>query len=133
MSKLDVTKDGDDEIVLCSMDGMTYIIDKNRDIVSYNFNEYVAAFCAGYYGINGDVNKYASPCVCYVTLSGKIYLYYDLWIDTMKVKCVHTALIKKIKQKPELHYLLDLFKQSNGDIDHQKLQNLLKNINKLVV
>lgn len=127
MSKLDVTNDGNDEIVLCSMDGMTYIIDKERDIVGYNFNEHVAAFCAGYYGTNGV----DSPCFCYVTLSGKLFLYYDVWIETMKVKCVHTALIKKIKQRPELHYLLDLFKLPNGDVDHEKLQNLLKNINAL--
>lgn len=127
MSKLDVTKDGDDEIVLCSMEGMTYIIDKQRDIVSFNFNNSVAAFCAGYYGVNGK----SSPCFCYVTLSGKIHLYYDVWIDAMKVKCVHTALISKIKERPECHYLLDLFKTPNGDVDHEKLQNLIKNIHRL--
>ena len=29
---------------------MTYMIDKIGNIVSYNFNENVAAFCAGPYG-----------------------------------------------------------------------------------
>jgi hypothetical protein len=123
MSKVDVTGDGDDEVVLCDLNGMTYIIDKERNVVSYNFNENVAAFCAGYYGTNGK----RSPCLCYVTLSGKIHLYYDVWIDAIKVRCVHAALIEKINAKPELHYILDLFKEDAGEIDHEKLQNFVKN------
>eukprot|EP00111_Clytia_hemisphaerica_P006848 TCONS_00019798-protein len=122
MSKVDVTNDGDDEIVLCDLNGMTYIIDKERNIVSYNFNENVAAFCAGYYGNKGR----STPCLCYVTLSGKIHLYYDVWIDAIKVRCVHAALIEKIKRKPELHYLLELLRGESGEVDHEKLQSLVK-------
>ena len=110
------------EIVLCDLNGMTYIIDKERNIVSYNFNENVAAFCAGYYGNKGR----STPCLCYVTLSGKIHLYYDVWIDAIKVRCVHAALIEKIKRKPELHYLLELLRGESGEVDHEKLQSLVK-------
>ena len=130
ISKLDVTRDGDDEIVLCDLNGMTYIIDKQRNIVSYNFNENVAAFCAGIYGTGGGSGGKrggATPCLCYVTLSGKIHLYYDVYIDAIQVRCVHAALIEKISEKPELHYLLDLFKgQENGEVNHEKLQTLVK-------
>lgn len=119
MSKVDITDDGDDEIILCDLNGMTYIIDKERNVVSYNFNENIAAFCAGFYG--------NSPCLCYVTLSGKLHLYYDVWIDAVKVRCVHAALIEKIKDRPELHYILELFKSRNDEIDHVKLQNFVKN------
>lgn len=125
MSKLDITNDGDDEIVLCAMNGMTYIIDKKRDIVSFNFNESVAAFTAGYYGLEHTTS---APCLCYVTLSGKIFLYYNVWINTMKVKCVHGALIEKIQQREDLKYILDTFKLPNGEIDHQKIQNVVKHL-----
>ena len=133
ISKLDVTRDGDDEIVLCDLNGMTYIIDKQRNIVSYNFNENVAAFCAGFYGTGGSGGRRggATPCLCYVTLSGKIHLYYDVYIDAIQVRCVHAVLIEKIKEKPELHYLLDLFKGRNGEVDHEKLQTLVKHSSSL--
>ena len=104
---------------------MTYIIDKERNVVSYNFNESVAAFCAGFYGTG--CSGRATPCLCYVTLSGKIHLYYDVFIDAIQVRCVHAALIEKITEKPELHYLLDLLKgRDNGEVDHEKLQTLVK-------
>jgi len=125
MSKIDATNNGNDEIVLCSMNGMTYIIDKERDIVSFNFNENVASFCAGNYGIS---ETKSSPTLCYVTLSGRIYIYYNVWISAMKVKCVHGALIDKIQEREDLHYILEMFKLPNGEIDHQKIQGLVKNI-----
>ena len=37
-------------LLLLLLNGMTYMIDKIGNIVSYNFNENVAAFCAGPYG-----------------------------------------------------------------------------------
>lgn len=125
MLSVDLTNNGNEEVVLCSLSGMTYIIDKEHNILSYNFNENVSAFCAGNFGVSEQTS---SPCLCYVTLTGKIFLYYNVWIDAMKVKCVHGALIEKLKQREDLHYILDMFKQSNGDIDHQKIQNLLKDI-----
>ncbi|XP_065652250.1 KICSTOR complex protein ITFG2 isoform X2 [Hydra vulgaris] len=125
MSKLDVTRNGDEEVILCATSGVTYVIDKFRDIVCFEFSENVAAFCAGSYATDVNISK---PCFCYVTLSGRIFLYYDVLVDTMKVKCVHEALINKIQQKPELAYLLDSLKLPNGEIDHNKVQNLVKNL-----
>ena len=125
MSKVDVTRNGDEEVILCASNGVTYVIDKLRDIVSFEFSENVAAFCAGNYAT--DTNA-STPCFCYVTFSGRIFLYYDVHIDTMKVKCVHEALINKIQQKPELKYLLDALRLPNGEIDHNKVQNLVKSL-----
>jgi len=126
MAKFDVTNDGDDEIVLCSMNGMTYMIDKIRNIVSYNFNENVAAFCAGPYGPT-ETNNVSNNCLCYVTLSGKIHIYYNVWISAMKVKCVHGAIIEKLKQSEDLKHILDGLKLPTGEIDHKKIQILVKN------
>ena len=126
MAKFDVTNDGDDEIILCSMNGMTYMIDKIGNIVSYNFNENVAAFCAGPYGPL-EANNVSANCLCYVTLSGKIHVYYNVWISAMKVKCVHGAIIEKLKQSDDLKHILDGLKLPTGEIDHKKIQMLVKN------
>jgi len=38
---------GEDEIVVCACDGMTYIVDQGRNVVRYQFEENVSAFCVG--------------------------------------------------------------------------------------
>ena len=38
---------GDDEIVACAWDGMTYVVDQKHNVVRYQFEENVSAFCAG--------------------------------------------------------------------------------------
>ncbi len=40
---------GSDELVVCGWDGMTYIVDLNRNIVRYRFGQNVSAFTAGIY------------------------------------------------------------------------------------
>lgn len=39
--------DGREEVVACAWDGQTYIIDHNRTVVRFQFDENVNAFCAG--------------------------------------------------------------------------------------
>ncbi len=39
--------DGTEEVVACSSDGHTYIVNLNRDVVRFHFDDNVAAFCAG--------------------------------------------------------------------------------------
>ena len=39
--------DGSEEVVACAWDGQTYIIDQNRTVVRFQFDENVNAFCAG--------------------------------------------------------------------------------------
>uniref|UniRef100_A0A674N4L5 Integrin alpha FG-GAP repeat containing 2 n=1 Tax=Takifugu rubripes TaxID=31033 RepID=A0A674N4L5_TAKRU len=46
LQKLDVTGDGREEVVACAWDGQTYIIDHNRSVVRFQFDENVNAFCA---------------------------------------------------------------------------------------
>ena len=38
-----------EEVVACSWDGQTYLVNLNRDAVRFPFEENVAAFCAGRY------------------------------------------------------------------------------------
>ena len=38
---------GTEEVVACSWDGQTYIVNLNREVVRFQFGDNVAAFCAG--------------------------------------------------------------------------------------
>lgn len=124
MSRFDVTQDGNDEIVLCSMDGMTYMIDRDREILSYNFKDNVSAFIAGYYCVDGVSN----PCLVYVTLSGKIFVFHKVHAEAMKVQCVHGALIDKLKTNPKYEHILNALRLPNGEIDHLKIQRLVTQV-----
>lgn len=39
--------DGNEEVIVCAWDGLTYIVDRHQNVVRYQFEENVAAFCAG--------------------------------------------------------------------------------------
>ncbi|XP_040200362.1 KICSTOR complex protein ITFG2 isoform X3 [Rana temporaria] len=47
LEKLDVTGNGQEEVVACAWDGQTYIIDHNRTVLRFQVDENVSAFCAG--------------------------------------------------------------------------------------
>jgi hypothetical protein len=44
---MDMTGDGNDELIACSWDGMTYIVDQLQNVVKFKFEESVCAFTAG--------------------------------------------------------------------------------------
>lgn len=50
LTKLDVTGNGSDDIVVCSWDGQTYILDQEKNSARFHLNEAVQAFESGYYG-----------------------------------------------------------------------------------
>ena len=39
--------DGTEEVIACSWDGQTYIVNLQKEVVRFHFRENVAAFCAG--------------------------------------------------------------------------------------
>ncbi|KAG8438480.1 hypothetical protein GDO86_004883 [Hymenochirus boettgeri] len=47
LEKLDVTGNGQEEVVACAWDGQTYIIDHKRMVLRFQVEENVSAFCAG--------------------------------------------------------------------------------------
>nr|CAD7193727.1 unnamed protein product [Timema douglasi] len=72
LTKLDVTGDGTEEIVACSWDGQTYILDQEKRSVRFQLEESVCSFCSGYYAL--DPSKEAAPCFIYTTFSNKVTL-----------------------------------------------------------
>uniref|UniRef100_A0A673BDC9 Integrin alpha FG-GAP repeat containing 2 n=1 Tax=Sphaeramia orbicularis TaxID=375764 RepID=A0A673BDC9_9TELE len=94
LQKLDVTGDGREEVVACAWDGQTYIIDHNRTVVRFQFDENVNAFCAGQYTCKEGKN---SPCLVYVSFSHKIYIYWKVGLERME----STNLLRVLEEKPE--------------------------------
>lgn len=94
LQKLDVTGDGREEVVACAWDGQTYIIDHNRTVVRFQFDENVNAFCAGQYTCKEGKN---SPCLVYVNFNHKIYIYWKVQLERME----STNLLRILDEKPE--------------------------------
>merc|ERR1719419_1897765 len=94
LQKLDVTGDGREEVVACAWDGQTYIIDHNRTVVRFQFDENVNAFCAGQYTCKEGKN---SPCLVYVSFNHKIYIYWKVQLERME----STNMLRVLEEKPE--------------------------------
>ncbi|KAG8287758.1 Mitochondrial inner membrane protease subunit 2 [Homalodisca vitripennis] len=69
LSKLVVIGDGRDEIIACSWNGQTYILDQDKHSVRFHLEEPVSTFCAGLYTLKSGAAP--SPCFIYVTFHNK--------------------------------------------------------------
>ncbi|KAJ8922182.1 hypothetical protein NQ315_004117 [Exocentrus adspersus] len=76
LTKLDVTGNGCDDIVVCSWDGQTYILDQEKNSVRFHLDQPVQGFASGYYNVKPD--KPAVTCLVYVTFKNTVILYYDI-------------------------------------------------------
>ncbi|XP_063995867.1 KICSTOR complex protein ITFG2-like isoform X3 [Diachasmimorpha longicaudata] len=68
LCRLDVTADGADEIVVCTWDGQTYILDQDKNSVRFQFEEPVRSFCTGNYSLTPGGS---SPSLVYITFTNK--------------------------------------------------------------
>jgi hypothetical protein len=105
LAKLDVTNDGNEEVIVCAWDGLTYIVDRYRNVVRYQFEENVAAFCAGHYCMSVDAQDV--PCLVYATFSGRIYLYYNVTLPGITVSSLSSAIEGELEKLPWLKEKLD--------------------------
>ena len=80
VEKVDVTGDGNEEILVCAWDGWTYFINHNKQSVRFQFEEPVSAFCAGPFGSSG------SPALIYATFSNKVYVYHNVELYQIPTK-----------------------------------------------
>ncbi len=85
---------GCDEIVTCAWDGMTYVVDLNRNIVRYKFEQNVTAFAAGtcrtvpLLGNHPPAGCYGleasnEPCLVYTTFSNRVYIYHNIQLPAV--------------------------------------------------
>ncbi|XP_061923101.1 KICSTOR complex protein ITFG2 [Entelurus aequoreus] len=108
LQKLDVTRDGREEVVACAWDGQTYIIDHNRAVVRFQFDENVNAFCAGQYTCKEGKN---SPCLVYVSFNHKIHIYWKVQLERME----STNLLRVLDQRSEFRGQLETLGMGGAD------------------
>ncbi|XP_013065637.2 KICSTOR complex protein ITFG2-like [Biomphalaria glabrata] len=118
LAKLDVTGNGQEEVVCCSWSGQTYIVNHSKEIVRYNFPDSVAAFCAGNYSLHGEDSN--SPCFVYATFNNKIYIYPNLTLPRVE----STNLLEVMQRRPGTRELLQKL-NINAD-DHETLRKLYR-------
>uniref|UniRef100_A0A1B6DEV0 Integrin-alpha FG-GAP repeat-containing protein 2 n=1 Tax=Clastoptera arizonana TaxID=38151 RepID=A0A1B6DEV0_9HEMI len=116
LTKLDIVGDGRDEIVACSWDGQTYILDQEKHSVRFQLEEAVSAFCAGHYTLkHGDSPV---PCFIYTTFTNKVYLYYDIKLESMTTK----NLLTNIKEDTEIEEIFE----KDIIMDKKSVKNLVE-------
>lgn len=71
LEKLDITGNGDEDIVACSWDGQTYMLDQFKNSVRFQLDEPVQAFCSGKCFIDAD-HPEGSASLVYVTFKNKV-------------------------------------------------------------
>lgn len=130
LTKLDVTGNGSDDIVACSWDGETYILDQAKNSVRFHLGEAVQAFHSGYYNIN--LNEPDVTCFVYVNFKNTVIIYYDLPIKELTCTTFVPDLVKlselfrKDDQNPEesLEFVENLDKKQRRQLVEYLLYNV---------
>lgn len=120
LTKLDVTGTGSDDIVVCSWDGQTYILDQDKNSVRFHLEQPVQAFNSGYYNLTP--NEPPVTCLVYVTFKNTVIIYYDIPLHDLTIR----------KFEPDLSLLaMKLNEEENGAED--KVKDFDKNTKKSLV
>ncbi|XP_034939302.1 KICSTOR complex protein ITFG2-like isoform X2 [Chelonus insularis] len=118
LSRLDVTGDGSDEIVVCAWDGQTYFLDQERNSIRFQFEEPVRSFCSGKYSLTPGSS---TPSLVYATFTNKIFLYYDVVLPSMVATSIDPLDSLTIEQKEFINKLVGECTEADRD---KKLQLL---------
>jgi hypothetical protein len=93
-----------DQLFISTWDGITYILDSNKNIVCYNFKQRISTFYVGLFST--EPNKHKS-CIFYVTFNENITMFYDVEISQIQT----FFLLEKLKN--ENKKLLDELENCN--------------------
>lgn len=80
LSKMDIVGDGRDEVIACAWDGQTYIVNKERQSVRFQFDEAVCTFTAGDLTLSPGQTL---PCLVYGTFNNRIVVYCNITFPNM--------------------------------------------------
>ncbi|XP_017774191.1 PREDICTED: integrin-alpha FG-GAP repeat-containing protein 2-like [Nicrophorus vespilloides] len=117
LTKLDVTGDGTDDLVACSWDGNTYILDQEKHSVQFQLGESVQAFDTGFYNlVAGEIPV---TCFVYVTFRNSVLLYYDIPLKEMICR----------KFTVDLERIKDVFASENAEERDTMVATLSNNEN----
>ncbi|XP_044750149.1 KICSTOR complex protein ITFG2 isoform X1 [Coccinella septempunctata] len=120
LTKLDVTGTGSDDIVVCSWDGQTYILDQDKNSVRFHLEQPVQAFNSGYYNLSQ--NEPPVTCLVYVTFKNTVIIYYDIPLKDLNCR----------KFEPDLSLLAEKL-ENEEQTTKKKIKDLSKNTKKSLV
>jgi len=113
------------ELVACSWDGLTYIVDKDQNVVRFQFPGSVCAFTAGKFAAQPGMNE---PSLIYFDYNDKITVYSDLDINAIPM----TNLINVLSKDPKFPQLLELIGENPNSIKerggYEKLLKLISHL-----
>jgi hypothetical protein len=118
LSKLNITSDENEEIIACSWDGLTYIVNQDKHSLRFKFEEPVSAFIAGEYCL-----KPSEPnvkCLVYATFNNSIYLYYNIEIDQIRSSDFKESLQKSSDLIEDMKKLMTSIGLPNEDFNSIK-------------
>ncbi|GAB6027567.1 hypothetical protein CHUAL_001809 [Chamberlinius hualienensis] len=115
ITKLDVTGNGHEEVISCSWDGVTYIVNHDQEALRFQFEETVNTFTAGHYSV---LQGERVPCLVYTTFNNHIYLYYNIGITQIRT----TSLISRLPNQTRITSALAKLKIDSTN--HAQLQQL---------
>ncbi|GIY61401.1 KICSTOR complex protein ITFG2 [Caerostris darwini] len=115
ITKLDLNDDGEEEVIACSWDGQTYMVNQKRQSVRFRFEESVSSFTSGKYSVT--TGKTALVLV-YATFNDRVYLYYNIKLPFFPIH----NFIEKMEQESEASALISKFPIDRDD--KRQLANL---------
>ncbi|KAG8175713.1 hypothetical protein JTE90_022465, partial [Oedothorax gibbosus] len=117
LTKLDLLGDGDEEVVACAWDGLTYMVNQQKQSVRFQFDGPVTTFTCGKYSVipGTSVNVFV-----YATFQNRVYIYYDVHLPRFRI---HNFL-ETTQSHEEINSLLPQFPIDRED--SQQLKNLLQ-------
>lgn len=108
MELLDITGDGNEEIVVTSWDGMIFIINYKFQHVKFKFDESIAAFKTGMFC--RDIEQPPKPSFVFVTHNDEIIIYCDVSMKSLS----SPNLIDVLKENMQEFNLLKNSSDSSG-------------------
>ncbi|GFX02746.1 KICSTOR complex protein ITFG2 [Trichonephila clavipes] len=102
ITKMDLTGDGNEDIIACAWDGQTYMVNQRKQSVRFQFEESVSAFTSGKYSVTPGSSV---PVLVYATFSDRVYLYYDIMLPSFPIH----SFFEKMEKNPLTSELLSQF------------------------
>ena len=121
VQKHDMTGNGKEEVIFCSWDGETIILDQYENVVNFKLGQEISAFCAGSYSrAPGESN----PCLVYVTFNNRIRLYWNVKLRGLELKNFNDAVVGRLDEFDIDSRFMDYIEEDNGSLDNDKIKQL---------
>ncbi|CAG5085549.1 Oidioi.mRNA.OKI2018_I69.PAR.g10923.t1.cds [Oikopleura dioica] len=114
VSKLDVLKDGNEELVICTDNGLTYIIstNPNQDIIKYHHRRGIRFLTAGRFG--------ATPCFVYLTCRNHVQVFRNVQLPWLSSK----GILERLEDHPQI----SKFFRENGCATPEQKKEMMKKL-----